>query len=183
MEEVWKDVSGYEGFYRISNLGRIKSLKPGTRIKDKSGYLTPSVREDGYNIVTLYKNRSRKKWLVHRLVALHFVDNPKGYPHINHMDENKSNNRADNLEWCDIKYNNRYGTAIARKIETSSIPVAQVAENNTIIAVYKSARIASSVTGVGYSSIQLACRMFDNFYTAKGYRWKYLSKTETSFAL
>lgn len=91
MEEIWKDIEGYEGLYQISNLGRIwttkyKRFKNPTKCK-------------GYLQIGLSKNKKRKMYKVHRLVAIAFVSNPNNKPYINHIDGNKSNNRADNLEW------------------------------------------------------------------------------------
>lgn len=98
MEEVWKDIAGYEGLYQASNLGDIKSL---FRYKIT---LTPSVRK-GYYIVGLYKNKKHKTFNVHRLIASAFIDNEYNKSQINHKDGNKLNNNASNLEWCTPKEN------------------------------------------------------------------------------
>lgn len=106
MEEIWKDIAGYEGLYEVSNLGRVKSL-----ITNK--ILKPSFDgKKNYLFVGLYKKGVKTKLInVHRLVAMAFIPNPNNYPQVNHIDENKINNRADNLEWCTIKYNSNYGNA------------------------------------------------------------------------
>ena len=114
MEEVWKDIPGYEGLYQASNLGRIKSLEHKTLqtniygkggigySKHKEKILKGWVQNTGYLTVAL-KN---KKYSVHRLIAQTFIDNPNKFPVINHIDGNKLNNKVSNLEWCTYKHNN-----------------------------------------------------------------------------
>ena len=111
MTEIWKDVKGYEGLYKISNYGDVWSeRKQGLLKKGKCG------RE--YYRVVLTKNKEKKYFDVHRLVATHFVDNPFEKPCVNHIDENKTNNHVSNLEWCTHKENSNHGTAIKRREET-----------------------------------------------------------------
>lgn len=107
--EVWKPVPGFPD-YEVSSEGRIWSKK--------NGYLKTRLESRGYEIVNLYLYGKMYTKKVHRLVALAFIQNPDNLPQINHKDENKSNNRIDNLEWCDSKYNLNYGTRIKRQIET-----------------------------------------------------------------
>lgn len=101
--EIWKDIEGYEGLYQVSNLGRVKSLK-----FNKIKILSQGISGSGYKIVSLSKENQRKIFLVHRLVAMVFIKNPNNYPCINHKDENKLNNLANNLEWCTHRYNCNY---------------------------------------------------------------------------
>ena len=105
MEEIWKDISGFNGKYKISNFGRVKSFH-----NNKELMLKPSVSHYGYPRVTLYYNGISKYYEIHRLVALYFIPNINNLPCVNHKDENKLNNHADNLEWCSILYNVNYGT-------------------------------------------------------------------------
>lgn len=117
MKEIWKDINGYEGIYQISNLGNVKSLdryvnsaiKNNSKVKRKGQLLKPKLNQ-GYYEVSLIVGNNRKWFKVHRLVAEAFIPNPNNYPQINHKDEIKTNNRVDNLEWCDAKYNCNYGT-------------------------------------------------------------------------
>lgn len=86
-------------------------FKDGTVINNVSGKpLKPFDLGTGYKGVGLYKNKRVFKFYVHRLVAIHFINNPQNFPYVNHKDENKSNNSADNLEWCTARYNINYGT-------------------------------------------------------------------------
>lgn len=119
MEEIWKDIKGYEGKYKVSNLGRVKSLK------DRHGYrekiLKQLLTHHGYMQVMLFdkaKGNKGKRYYAHRLVAEAFISNPNKFPIINHKDEIRTNNRIDNLEWCTHKYNSNYGTARVKISET-----------------------------------------------------------------
>lgn len=116
MTEQWKDIKGYEGLYEVSNLGNVRSLdrivKRGQGYMIKEGRILAQFYEEkkGYYQVALAKDGKAKKYRVHRLVALAFLDNPSNYTDVNHKDEVKTNNNVDNLEWCTRKYNNNYGT-------------------------------------------------------------------------
>lgn len=98
--EEWKPIEGHDSYF-VSNKGRVKSCK-----WDKEILLKFSTSEKGYLMVCIDRETQR----VHRLVASAFIPNPNGYEEINHKDENKENNRVENLEWCDRKYNMEYGT-------------------------------------------------------------------------
>lgn len=116
MKEIWKDIKGYEGFYQVSNLGRVKSLERVTinnRIVHER-ILKLKRDRSGYKRCCLCKDRNRKFFGVHRLVAEAFIPNVNNYPVVNHKDEVKDNNIVDNLEWCTIKYNSNYGTSPKR---------------------------------------------------------------------
>lgn len=102
MEEIWKDIEGYEGLYKISNFGRVWSVRRGIyRITN------PIL---GYPCVVFSVDGIQKTFQVHRLVAEAFIPNPLDLPQVNHKDENPLNNCVDNLEWCTCEYNNNYGT-------------------------------------------------------------------------
>lgn len=108
-KEEWEDIKGYEGIYKISNLGKVKSLERVTKIpnsyrKEKEKILKASVRS-GYYVVNLRKNNIRKSYQIHRLVAQAFIPNPENKSYVNHIDFNKKNNNVSNLEWCTQKEN------------------------------------------------------------------------------
>lgn len=127
MNEVWKDVVGYEGCYQVSNFGRIRSTKRVTfdGRKRKEMIRAPSYDPDGYLTVNLSKDGISKTQRIHRLVATAFIPNPNGYSQINHKDENKSNNCVENLEWCTCEYNLKYGNRL-RKVSGENHPRAKL---------------------------------------------------------
>lgn len=110
MEEVWKDISGYEGLYQISNFGRVKSLprKYKKRYIKNENIKSPSKLPKGYLRIGLCKEGKIKYYAIHRLVAESFIPNKDNKPCVNHKDCNPSNNKVDNLEWCTYLENNNY---------------------------------------------------------------------------
>lgn len=113
--EIWKDIKGYEGYYQVSNMGRIKSLprkiyNSGILGKNKF-YITKEkilkgrLDKKGYLRVVLCKNNKKKDYLIHRLTIEAFKKNVDNKPCINHIDGNKTNNKLDNLEWCTYSEN------------------------------------------------------------------------------
>ncbi|WP_052672117.1 NUMOD4 domain-containing protein [Prevotella intermedia] len=127
MIEKFKPVQGYAGIYEISNMGRVKSLSRIIERKDGNTRVTedriilPFLTKCGYHQIVLYKDGVRKKHYMHRLVANAFIENPNKLPIINHKDENKLNNRVDNLEWCSAYYNLRYGKMQAKLVKIDVI--------------------------------------------------------------
>ena len=119
-EEIWRSVIGYEGLYEVSNTGLIRSLDRfvGNRNRIKGKILSINIKKNGYCSVALFKYGKMKRYLVHRLVAQAFLPNPDNLPMVNHKNEDKSDNRVDNLEWCTAKYNLNYGTRTQRSINT-----------------------------------------------------------------
>ena len=116
MIEEWRPVVGYEGLYEVSSYGRVRSLDKYVKGKGESyrlhkgKVLSPVIKDNGYLQLKLYCNGKFYKKYVHRLVAQAFIPNPDNLLEVNHIDEDKINNRADNLEFCDHKYNMNFGT-------------------------------------------------------------------------
>ena len=110
--EEWRDIKGYEGYYQISNFGRVKSLSRdvGSNRCKKETIMKTSLDKDGYENLVLRKNGKQRHFRVNRLVAEAFLENPNNYPQVNHKDEDKTNNNVNNLEWCSAKYNVNYGS-------------------------------------------------------------------------
>lgn len=107
MSEQWVDIPGYEGFYQVSNLGRIKTVErynPKRKRIIKECVRTP-VAVHGYLYCELWKNGQHKRYAVHRIVATAFIPNPGGKPQVNHLDGDKTNNSVGNLEWCTASEN------------------------------------------------------------------------------
>lgn len=104
-KRIWKDIENYEGLYQVSNLGEVRSIRNGKCRKLK-------VCEGAYKylLIQLSKNGKATTYRVHRLVAQAFIPNPHNYEQVNHKDEDKQNNLASNLEWCNQVYNCNYGT-------------------------------------------------------------------------
>lgn len=164
---VWKPVPGYEGFYEVSNSGKIRSVYRYKKI------LKPMISNTGYERVDLFKNKVRKQFSVHRLVAMAFIKIEDGKPFVNHKDENKLNNNVDNLEWISHVENCRYGTAIARRtqhldysnrrinnagqIAALSKPIAQFTKSGSFIRKWASASECARENGWTVSCIRRNC--------------------------
>ena len=175
--EIWRtaiyDDVVYEGLYQVSNLGNILSLN--FRNTGRAELMNPWEDKDGYLKIGLRKNRKTDFILVHRLVAQTFLPNPDNLPQVNHKDENKANNRVENLEWCDGKYNHNYGTINQRisKANTNgklSKPVLQLSLTGELIREYPSANECGR-NGFERSGVIRCCNGKQK--THKGFRWMY----------
>lgn len=134
--ETWRDIPGYKGLYQVSSLGRVKSMKR-FRICGRGGKqpLPEKIRLVGtdpkthYHSVLLCKNSIRKGFLVHRLVALAFIPNPKGKAQVNHKDGDKSNNRIENLEWVTCKENHKHAHENGLGLKGSQVGTSKYTES------------------------------------------------------
>lgn len=177
-KEIWKDIKGYEGLYQVSNLGRIKSLE--RTIKHKTCYggiyhvkgkiLKPKIEKDGYYRIGLRKNKIKKFYRISRLVGETFIPNPNNYPIINHKDENKLNNSADNLEWCTQKYNVNYGDGINKRKNKVSVKINQYDLDGNYIKTWNSIKDAVRYYNDNTQICQ-CCKGKRN--TSCGYKWEY----------
>lgn len=157
MEEIWKDIKGYEGKYQVSSLGRVKSLnyrnKGIEQILKLDNYLD-------YSYIAL----SGKTFKVHKLVATHFIPNPDNLRYINHKDENKRNNSVDNLEWCTFNYNMNYGTRNKRIAEKKRKQVRCV----------ETGEIFPSQQFLKGKGINIQHVLSGKYKTCRGYHWEYV---------
>ena len=164
MEEIWKDMKGFESKYKISSNGNCYSYFLNRNLK-------PTIDTNGYLLYKLSKDGKQYTIRVHRLVALHFIDNPYNLPQVNHKDEDKTNNNVNNLEWCDAKYNINYGTCIERmKKHQHSKPVLQYTLDGQFVKEWESLAEAHR-NGFHRSHIIDCCR--GKLKTHKGFIWKY----------
>lgn len=165
MEEIWRDVVGYEGLYKISNFGNVFSNYVNRIIH-------PGTTRDGYKYVFLSKNKEKKMNTIHRLVAKAFLDNPNNYPVVNHKDENPSNNHVDNLEWCTVSYNNTYNNAHIKRAQLLSKCVYRYNKYGDICEEYASVRDASKTLKVSSGDIVDCCN--GNLITYLNSVWSYV---------
>ena len=152
-----KDIKGYEGLYAVTSCGKIWSYK-------NEKFLKPGVYKKGYLYVNLWKDGGFKTKQIHRLVAEAYIPNPDNLPQVNHKDENKANNCLQNLEWCDCKYNNNYGTRNERHKKS----ILQFDLNGNFVKEW------SCATDVGREAQTNICKCLKGKYKqAYGYIWKY----------
>lgn len=164
MSEQWKPIEGYGGKYEVSDLGRVRQgEKSVNQYKDGKGYLR----------VSLYKDGAERNVKVHRLVALAFIPNPDNLPMVNHKDEVKTNNRVENLEWCDNKYNCNYGTIKERLDATRRrCPVIGTDKDGNEHR-FSSIQEAATYVGGKMPCISACCRKVQGKHNAYGYQWRY----------
>ena len=176
-EEIWKDIPNYEGKYQASTLGRIKSLKDNHG-NDIEKMLSPIKDKKGYLRINLWKNGKIKQYMVHRLVIITFMGKPldNDYYSVNHLDENKTNNKLENLQYCTHKFNTNYGTCIERSTKARSKPVIGINKINGYICEFESTREAERITGIFHSTINDCCK--GKLKSAGGYRWFYANSEE-----
>ena len=190
MQEIWKDIKGFEGIYQISNLGNIKSLTRSVKTfngfrTSKGQTLKPLKTKNGYLRICLKSHQKNFYFSVHRLVAEAFIPNPNSYPVINHKDNNPLNNNVNNLEWCTQSYNVKYSYTNGNAKPTSgcfkkgNIPhnltkVSQYDKKGNFINTYNSVKLAAKAIGQTPTSI-FNCLAGRTKYTA-GYIWRYANK-------
>ena len=176
MEEIWRDIEGYEGLYQVSNLGNIYSFYSNKK-------LSFGIDTSGYRIVTLWKNRKGKTKTIHRLVAETFIFNPNNYPIINHKDENKQNNSVDNLEWCTCQYNINYssrdGIAISERMKNNNNAKKRKVKCITTGEIFNSLADAGRKYNIYGTDISKNCRGKQNYtgkhpVTKEPLKWEYI---------
>lgn len=176
MQEIWRDVVGYEDYYQVSNFGRVRSVdrfvcgNVGQPKKVNAKILKQVIRGKYMAVRLSYKGKC-KSFNVHRLVANAFIDNPNNFPCVNHKDENKMNNNSENLEWCSYLYNSNYGDSKKKisqankishlglhqpKLQDSNKSILIILENNGDI--IKGAKTASLKYNISASNIIQCCK-------------------------
>ena len=175
MFEAWKDVEGYEGLYKVSNLGNVMSLR--YRRGHFSKTLIPKCNSCGRLWVELSRDGVTKPMQIHRLVAIAFLPNPENYPEINHKDENPQNNRVDNLEWCTRQYNVNYyfdrrrNDSIKRNGKLKESPIIQKTLDGEFVRMWDNSRQIKKELNLSDWSVSECCR--GNRKTAYGFTWHY----------
>lgn len=166
MEEIWKDITGYEGLYQVSNFGRIRN--------QKGHIMSLNVNKGSLKfryMIQLSKNNIKKSFLVHRLVAIEFLPNPENKETVNHIDGDSCNNNINNLEWA-TKSENHIHRVYTLK-EHSLFPCKKVKCVETGV-VYNSMCEASRKTGIQQSSISQSISGYRGMKQAGGYHWCYV---------
>ena len=194
MNEVWKDIKGYEGLYLVSNKGRIKSLerivirkngrkqtirKNGRKQTIRERILKQQTDKDGYLLVTLCNGSGKMKtFKVHRLVCEAFHKKVKNQSEVNHINEDKLDNRACNLEWVTRKGNCNHGTRNARigmaNVKNKSKPVGQYTRDGELVKIWQSA--SEVYRQLGFSFKNISAVALGKRKTAYGYVWKYIKE-------
>lgn len=183
MKEIWKDIAGFEGWYQVSNMGRVRSLdreivfnngNSDHAIMIKKGKILSITKQtQGYSQVGLCKNGTQKSYRLNRLVAIAFIQNPMQKPEVNHIDGNKDNNRVDNLELVTSKENQQHAikTGLADRSKKRK-PILQIDKNGNVIAEFDSIKQAAQKLGFSKGNICYACKGHRN-RKAYGYFWRY----------
>lgn len=183
---IWAAIKGFDSTYWVSDEGQVRSIDRVVGQKNKYGtykrlikgcLLKPAKNNRGYLLVNLCKDGKQKGYLIHRLVAEAFVDNPDNLPEVNHKSEkDKTDNRAEALEWCDRKFNINYGTRTQRMAEKNtngkcSKPVLQFDKQGNFLKEWPSMKEVERETGFFYPSVSDCCRRKRK--SAYGYIWKF----------
>lgn len=173
--EHWRPVAGYEGLYEVSDQGSVRSLprQAGT-FYFKGRMLKQFLNKAGYYCVCLSKEGRQTTVSVHRLVAIAFIPNPEGKETVNHINEDKADNRACNLEWLTLRENIHYGTRADRARETITesvgVPVIQIApDGHTALAAYDSFSLAAQAVGARATAI---CDSAATGHRCRGFYWR-----------
>lgn len=168
--ERWVDIKNYEGLYKISDYGRVKTL---ARRRVKESIKRCDINK-GYLRVSLSKNGKDKHYFIHILVAIAFIPNPNNYPEINHKDENPMNCKFNNLEWCNHLYNLMYGNRRKKVIEKERKPVNQYTLDDKFVTQHYSIQEAGRFMNKSAGPICLCCKGKQKY--AYGYKWRYANK-------
>lgn len=174
MEEIWKPIPGYEGYFEASTQGQIRSVDRIAKgrwgaAKRKSRILTPNNTGNGYQQVKFSIDGNKSQPLVHRLIAETFIPNPNNLPQVNHKDGNKENNRADNLEWCSASYNSTHRCRVLKKEVGRPKRAVRCIDTGKV---YKSSHHAARDLNLNQGGIFAVCQGHGE--TVKGLRFEFV---------
>lgn len=169
METEWRNVPGYEGLYEVSAQGSVRSLN--WRNTGKTRELFLKRHRDGYRQVELFKDGNKKMIPVHRLVALAFVPGYKPGLTVNHIDEDKGNNRASNLEWCTLEENIQYSAYRNKGRPEKKVDVYQIDASGKIVARWPS--FVAIRKALGYNDWSIRCCCNGTRKSAYGFQWQF----------
>jgi len=166
---MWKDIEGWKN-YEVSDCGQIRrkacmiTYPQGFQCFYKQRLLKPEILRNGYQRITVSEGNLQKRYMVHRIVAMHFISNPTGKPYVNHIDGNKVNNRASNLEWCTPSENERHSYDVLGKAPSGrSLTDSQADEIRSLKGIMGCRRLGSRF-GVHKSTI---LNIWNNVYYTK----------------
>lgn len=175
MQEIWKDIKGYEGLYQVSNFGKIKSLAKQVGFCFRSEkILKNNIDTYGYEYVILSKANKTKPFLVHRIVASHFIENVNNKEEVNHIDGNKKNNIVTNLEWCTSTENKKHAISnnlFKPKFNKSYNAIEQYDKEGNLIKIWEKASLIQKKLQFSSGRIHNCCK--GKHKTAYGFIWKY----------
>ena len=171
--EEWRDVIGYEGLYEVSNLGNVRSCEHFTNGHHLMSRVLRQNLSNRYLHVKLYKSQAKRSLRVHRLVAMAFVPNPDDKPQVNHIDGNRFNNSASNLEWCTSSENMIHAIKTGLfepSTESTKKKVLQLDMNGNIVNEWDSMTDAAKALGLQVSNISHCCS--GRIRQTGGFKWR-----------
>lgn len=171
---MWKKIN-YGKRYEISDSGivRIPEYRDAKNRLHLEIIMKPILLNSGYLSVCLSEKGKQKRFLIHRLVAEYFLENPDNQPIVNHKNENKTDNRVENLEWCDHSYNHCYNDSAIKAGKVRQKKIIQLDKNGTPIKLWDGIREIERATGFANQNIIGCCKHKYGKKSAYGFKWEY----------